>query len=185
MKTAKTDSLEILMIGYGNPSRQDDGIGPYIVDRLKRRLNNIPRVDFLTLHQLTIDLVETVRHYDLILLIDATVEVLGDGFKFSRVEPAFGLPHYITHYFNPSLLLGLVQSIYHRDPTMVEVAIQGDSFGFRQKLTSEATARAEKAISEIITFVMQSLKCSNRNGKQPVFIDLNQSEEYGTSATWD
>lgn len=159
MKPAKTDSLEILMIGYGNPSRQDDGIGPYIVDRLKRRLNNIPGIDFLTLHQLTIDLVETLRHYDFVLFIDATVEEIGDGFKFSKVDPEFGLSYYLTHYCNPSLLLGLVQSIYHRDPTIVEVAIQGDSFGFRQKLTSEATARAEKAISEIITFVMQSLKC--------------------------
>jgi len=185
MKSGETDFPEIVMIGYGNSNRQDDGIGPYVVDRLKKKLYHIPGVDFLTLHQLTVDLVETIRHYDIILFIDATVEVLENGFKFSRVDPEFHLSHHLTHYLNPSLLLGLIQLFDHHHPIVLEVAIQGDSFDFSQELTSEAASRAEKAVSKIITLLMELLNCSERSGKQTVFIDLNQSEEYGTGATCD
>ena len=178
MKPAKTASLEILIIGYGNPHRQDDGLGPYVVNRLKKRLNHIPGVYFLTMHQLTADIVEKLQYFDIIFFIDATVDELRYGFKFSKVKPEFGLSHYLTHYLKPSLLLGLLQSTYHHNPVTVEVAIQGNNFGFRQELTSEAKTRAEKAISEIVKFTTQSLKkCSNRNENPLVFIDLNEPDK--------
>jgi len=158
MKPGKTGSLEVLIIGYGNPNREDDGIGHYAVDRLKKRLGHIPAIDFLTLHQLTPDLVETIQQYDVVVFIDATVESAGNGFSFSRVEPEFGLSHRLTHDCHPSFLLGLVRTIYHHHPMGYEVAIQGDSFGFRQEPTPEAMTRAEKAVSEIIPLLTQPLK---------------------------
>jgi hydrogenase maturation protease len=141
------------IIGYGNPQRQDDGIGPFVVNRLKGFLKHKKEVGFLALHQLAADQVEQLRKADLILFVDATVENLDGGRAWSRIYPETQLLPYLTHHIHPSYLLGLIQDLYHRSTPAWLVSIQGCDFGFGEGLSPGAEKRAEKVSLEIVQFI--------------------------------
>lgn len=75
------------IIGYGNPQRRDDGIGPYVANQLNTFMKHKKGVRILTLNQLEPDLLNKLRHADFIIFVDATmdeVEVGGPGPKLSQ-----------------------------------------------------------------------------------------------------
>ena len=141
------------IIGYGNPQRRDDGIGPFVVDRLKGVLKHKKEVGLLALHQLAADVVEELYEADRILFVDATVENLEGGRAWSRIYPETQLLPYLTHHIHPSYLLGLIQDLYHRSPPAWLVSIQGHDFGFGEGLSTVAEKSAEDVNGEILQFI--------------------------------
>ena len=76
--------MRALIIGYGNPSRRDDGVGLAVINGLRRRLGKAPfdegddgynelggPVDTLFLQQLMPELAETLAGYDRVWFVDA------------------------------------------------------------------------------------------------------------------
>jgi hydrogenase maturation protease len=141
------------IIGYGNPQRRDDGIGPSIVNRLKGVLNHKKTVGLLAVHQLGADQVEELQDAARILFVDATINALKGGRVWSKVHPETHILPYLTHHIHPSYLLGLMQSLYHRSPPAWLVSIQGYDFGFGEGLSPEAEKKAGKVCWEILQFI--------------------------------
>jgi len=138
------------IIGYGNPQRRDDGIGSYVVARLNEILRDRKEFHFRTLYQLEPALLEELRDARLIVLVDATINELEDGWGWVRIQPESGVIPHSTHHFSPSFLLALLDSVYHRSPQTWLASVQGNDFGFGEGLTEEAEMRAEKAVSGIV-----------------------------------
>jgi hydrogenase maturation protease len=153
MTTFVTEPSESWIIGYGNPHRRDDGIGPYIVGRLQNRFKESGHIRFRTTHQLEPALVEELGHADRLVLVDATLKKLRDGWECARIRSESGALPYLTHHIKPSFLLALLESVYHRSPRTWLASVQGDDFGFGEGLTPEAEARAKKAMSAIFDLV--------------------------------
>ncbi|MGB7620863.1 MAG: hydrogenase maturation protease, partial [Terriglobia bacterium] len=61
---------KILVIGYGNTLRGDDGAGPRVAEMIARRF---PQVDSLVLHELQPELAEAVSGYEEVIFVDAHV----------------------------------------------------------------------------------------------------------------
>ena len=53
----------VLILGYGNPLRGDDALGPQVAEELAVRLGDDPRVTVQAVHQLTLDLAETLANF--------------------------------------------------------------------------------------------------------------------------
>ena len=105
------------VIGYGNPHRRDDGLGPYVVNRLCDELHSTGRMAFCSLHQLDPVLVDELQMADLIILVDATVEDLEGGVRWTKVRPGIEISSRGTHHLKPSTLLGLLEAfIIDRHP---------------------------------------------------------------------
>jgi hydrogenase maturation protease len=125
----------VLLIGYGNLLRSDDGVGPAIVSRLAERFAANPSIAgcrFLTVHQLTPELTDDLQHTDRVIFIDASVELKPGQVRIRRIprprptEPAnsaFAQPSLLGHHFSPEGLLSLSQSLYHGAPRAWTVAI--------------------------------------------------------------
>lgn len=141
------------IIGYGNPQRRDDGIGPFVVDRLKGVLKHKKGVRLSAFPQLEADLVEELCEAERILFVDATVENLDGGRTWGRVSPETRNRPYLTHHVQPSYLLGLIQALYHRSPPAWLVSIQGHDFGFGEGLSPGAEKSAEDVGGEILQFI--------------------------------
>lgn len=141
------------IIGYGNPQRRDDGIGPFVVNSLKDVLKHKKAVSLLALHQLGADRVEELCNADRILFVDATINALEGGRVWSKVHPETQILPYLTHHIHPSYLLGLIQALYHRSPPAWLVSIQGYDFGFGEGLSPGAEQMAKAVSSEIIQFI--------------------------------
>jgi len=145
------------IIGYGNPQRRDDGIGPYVVAQLEEILKGQTGIAVRSFHQLAPELVEDLQDAKVLILVDATVEQLGGGWQWIRVEPDIRATHHLSHHCRPSHLLGLLQTIYHQCPKTWLVSVQGDDFGFGVGLTPGAEKRARKVVSEV------AQHCAGRN----------------------
>ena len=140
------------LIGYGNPHRRDDGLGPYVVDRLCDEFHRTGRMAFCSLHQLDPVLVDELQMADLIVLVDATVEDLEEGVRWRKVQRETELSPCGMHQIKPSTLLGLLETLYQRSPCMWLVSVQGSDFGFGEGLSPETKEKADRARVEIAQF---------------------------------
>jgi hydrogenase maturation protease len=140
------------IIGYGNPHRKDDGIGPYVVEQLSRDLGGRAGITLRSLHQLDPVLAEEVQGAEVLILVDATVEPLEGGLRWTKVEPKWGFPACDTHHLRPEGFAGLLKSLYQRSPAMWVVSVQGSDFGFGEGLSLEAQEKSERASAEIVQF---------------------------------
>lgn len=117
----------ILIIGYGNPLRGDDGVGPHIaqllVDRVTRR-----DVEVLARHQLTIELAEAISRADQVVFVDAAVNAQPGAIVVKCINPPDASPIAGTHQLDPSLLLAYAREWYGKAPSALLIAIGGAAF---------------------------------------------------------
>ena len=152
MSRERPQTSSTWVIGYGNPHRKDDGVGPYVVHRLCEELHGTSRLSFRSLHQLDPVLVDELQMADLIVFVDATVEELEGGVCWTKVRPGYEISSRGTHHLKPSTLLGLLEACYHRTPPTWLVSVQGSDFGFGEGLASETRDKADRASVEIAQF---------------------------------
>ena len=74
---------------------------------LTQRFGDDARVEIETVHQLTLDLAETLANFNLILLIGAHEAEPVGGFFTQKILLNQNLPHIFSHYLNPAELLGV------------------------------------------------------------------------------
>jgi hydrogenase maturation protease len=154
--------LRVSVIGYGNPQRRDDGIGQYIVERLKKYLKHEKEINLRAMHQLDPDLVEELRDADLIILIDAAVNEMEDGWSWNKIEPEYGTLSAFIHVIRPAFLLGLMDFFYRRCPPTWQISVRGSDFGFGEGLTPEAETKAKKVTLEIVDFILRKIIDKNK-----------------------
>ena len=147
-------SFDFWIIGYGNPQRRDDGIGPYIVNRLQPFFKQRNDIHLLALHQLEPDIIDSLKTADTLVFVDASVEALTEGRHWVEVQPELNTMPFLIHESAPAFILGLLQCLYHRHPKAWMVSVEGTDFGFGNGLSSDARKRAEQVIGEIAEFVL-------------------------------
>ena len=87
----------VLFIGYGNPGRRDDGLGPGLAERVERLA--IPGVTVDSDYQLTVEDAEAVARHEVTIFADASIGGM-EPFYFRRVE-AHGVPGFSSHGVEP------------------------------------------------------------------------------------
>ena len=145
------------IIGFGNPQRRDDGIGPCVVDRLRGLLRHSEGVHLLAVPQLTADLAGDLYEADRILFADATMADLAGGWSRCAVYPETCSLPYLTHHVTPAYLMGLIQTLYHRSPSAWLISIQGYDFSFGEGLSPAAEKRMQTVSSEILQFMEKKI----------------------------
>ncbi len=116
MRVAGATSSDVWIIGYGNPQRRDDGIGPYIVNRLQPIVEHRRDIHLLVFHQLEPDVIDALKTADTILFVDATVEALVEGRQWVGIQPELKALPCLSHQVTPSFILWLLQCLYQRQP---------------------------------------------------------------------
>jgi hydrogenase maturation protease len=162
MSYAGAPSSDFWIIGYGNSQRRDDGIGPYILNQLQPNFKYCKDVHLLTAHQLAAEMIDELKYAGSLLFVDATVEALGHGHQWVSIQPELETMPCLIHQVSPSLMLGLLQALYRRNPRAWMVSVQGEDFGFGSGLSSGAQKRAEQVIGEITEFVLTYLAEKDR-----------------------
>ena len=157
MPSLQEPTADFWIVGYGNSHRRDDGIGPYILDRLQTFIENRRDVSLLSLPQLAPEVADTLKHAGLLVFVDATVAELKEGRQWIRIYPEAGDISYLTHQVTPSFVLWLLQCLYQCRPTAWMVSVQGDDYGFGGGLSGATRLRALHVMSEIIEFILTYL----------------------------
>ncbi|MDP2209144.1 MAG: hydrogenase maturation protease [Bacteroidota bacterium] len=143
-----------LVIGYGNTLRGDDGAGIAAVRTLKIIY---PQFNFLSLHQLTPDLTETISYYDAVYFIDASVDVS----EVTRINlrPEVSTVGINTHVVLPQNLLNTCLNLYGRVP--------GESFlfhipAYNYDFSEELSISTQERMQEFIRYFSASVSAEHQ-----------------------
>lgn len=139
-------AANVLVIGYGNPLRRDDGIGPFVASEIEER--RMPGVRTIVVHQLTPELAEELAEADLVIFVDARVDEGHESVGVYRLEPG-GTRCGVTHVVDPRGLLTLSMLVYERTPEAWLVSIAGTDFGVGEGLSGPARRRVDAALNWI------------------------------------
>ncbi|MBF2062883.1 MAG: hydrogenase maturation protease [Calothrix sp. C42_A2020_038] len=141
----------IVVIGYGNDLRCDDGIGQQVANKL-----HISNVKCLAVHQLTPELIETLNTADLAIFVDACLNPKKNSknlnIQVRRLEPDHN-KLIAGHITNPELLLSLTKAIYGHYPSALLVTVPGVNFELGENLSIVGEKGVVKALTTITQII--------------------------------
>jgi hydrogenase maturation protease len=149
-----TSQATFFIVGYGNPYRRDDGIGPYVAHQLESFLYHRKNIHYRVLHQLEPCLISALQYADIILFVDATIQTLAEGRQWVMIQPDIKAIPSFTHQCSPPMVMGWLQSIHHRNPAAWLVSVQGNDFDFGKGLSFEAKKKSRQVVSEIAEYIL-------------------------------
>ncbi len=126
--------MKVLVIGYGNPLRGDDGVGWHVAEQLAKE-NNHDHVEILTRHQLTPELAEPISCAARVIFIDAATNETSGKISCQWIKPEAMASTSFSHDCDPSSLLTIAQQLYGRHPEAVLLTIAGESFDHAERLS--------------------------------------------------
>jgi len=146
----------ILVYGYGNPGRQDDGLGVFIAEKIdnwikKERIQSV-KVDYN--YQLNIEDAAEMEDRDIVIFADASKEEIND-YLLTRVKPS-DKPAFTTHSISPSYLLNLCNVIYNKSPEIYLLHIKGYEWDFLGEMTKGAKSNLKKAYGFLKKFIIKN-----------------------------
>jgi len=124
-------SRRLLVIGYGNPGREDDGLGPALARAVERL--GLPGVTCSDGYQLSVEDAVDVAAHDAVLFADASLE--GEApCVLSAVAPAAAIAVH-SHTLSPGVLMARAHRPFGPAPPAWQLAIRGYGFALREGLT--------------------------------------------------
>ncbi len=132
-----------LIIGIGNNTRQDDGLGWCFLDKLEK--DDFNPENLLYKYQLMVEDAEIISAYETVIFVDASKEHSANGFKIERIYPSEAVT-FSTHAVPPEQILNLCATIYHKKPKAYVIKIDGYEWGFKIELSNEAEKNLNNAI---------------------------------------
>ena len=154
-----------LILGYGNPDRQDDGVAWHVLAAVAQQLGRtVPASfeeqfepsgaspDFLFVLQLVPELAETLAAYERVCFVDAHTGNVPQDVQLIHLTAQFQ-PSPFTHHMTAATSLSMVQTIYSKTPEAILVSVRGYQFGFTQSLSPETEKLAQEAARMIVEWM--------------------------------
>ena len=151
----------VLVVGYGNPLRSDDGVGPVVAERLAAD----PRLlgaDVRAEHQLTPELALDASRASLLVLVDAAEDLEAGEVAVRRIDHGGaagpGLPEEagppLTHHLDPGGLLALARQLFGSAPAeIVIIGIGPASLEVGETLSPEVEAAVPRVVEAVAALV--------------------------------
>lgn len=138
----------VLIIGYGNTLRGDDGIGWRAAEELHARAGG--EIAVLRRHQLAPELAEDLARARAVLFVDAAADGVPGRIRCVEVDPDVAADGF-THQLTPQNLLELTRQLYGCAPMACEISLSGASF----ELSEDLSPIVEAEMPRLIEFVIE------------------------------
>lgn len=148
--TVSKNLPRLLIIGYGNPGRQDDGLGVRFAERIETwaAAAGLHHITCRTDIQLNVEHALALKECDVVLFADAASESATPPFRLRRLTPA-ATTAFSTHALNPETVLAWAAELYDARPEARLLTIRGHSWGLIAALSPPAAASLEAAIAHM------------------------------------
>jgi hydrogenase maturation protease len=156
--------LRALIIGYGNPLRGDDRLGWQVADQVSEAVENfgeLSRADkstkVIAVHQLTPELAEPISEAELVIFVDASLELDGvpGSWRCETIARNTVASNAFAHYCTPATLLYYAETVFKARPRSMLISVGAESFDCGDQLTP----KAEAVVPEIVQFICEQISC--------------------------
>jgi hydrogenase maturation protease len=140
------------LIGYGNPGRLDDGLGPRLAEAIAA--HEIDGVAVECNYQLNVEDAAEIAEHDVVIFADAHVSC-ADPFVFASIEPARTIS-FTTHSIDAASLLSLAEETFGGAPRGFALGMRGHDFNeFGEELSPKAEANLHAAIEFLLPLLIE------------------------------
>lgn len=140
---------QILIIGYGNPLRGDDGFGWHLAQRLQQNFHGA-EIEIIACHQLTPDLAEPISRARAVIFADASAEPTRNEIALRQVKAAQTAPTDFSHHLNPPTLLAMAQALYDVTPRAAFlVTAAAHELGYGERLSPQMICALDNASARV------------------------------------
>ena len=166
------DNTDILVIGYGNTLRGDDGVGPRVAETVGNL--RLPGVRTLICPLLTPELADPISRAGNVIFVDA--EVVADytlqvpGSECSNLQPSAchfqpvrwrklepnETSQLMAHAADPRTMLALARDVFGRVPEAWWLTIPAVDLGFHEDFSPEVQRGFAEAVEKIQAFCRES-----------------------------
>lgn len=140
---------KILIYGYGNPGRRDDGMGIKITEMVEawKTAHDLYQIDVDSNYQLNVEDAEKVSRYDHIIFVDASQETDLTNFRFTDIVPNDKKVEFTMHAVSPAYIVHLCEKLFNKKPETKLLSIKGYRWEFEEGLTENAQLNIERAFT--------------------------------------
>jgi len=139
----------LLIIGVGNRYRRDDGVGPWVADRLAAL--GLPAIEHSGEGAGLIEAWSAARH---VVVIDATSSGAPPGTPHRLDAVAAEVPsrffRYSSHLFGLAEAIATARTLGRLPERLIIHGIEGGDFGYGEEFTPEVAAAAETVVARIL-----------------------------------
>ena len=135
----------LLVIGYGNTLRRDDGVGPKVAETVAAL--GLPGVRTLACPLLTPELAEPLSQVRVVIFVDAAVDAPREV-QMRKLAPAES-SQIMAHAASPATLLSLARDVFGHTPEAWWLTIPVQQLGIGEALSALAERGFEAAVEEV------------------------------------
>ena len=135
----------VLVIGYGNTLRGDDGVGPRVAEAVSQL--HLPGVRTLICPLLTPELADPISRVRKVIFVDAAVDA-PRAVQWRRLEPNES-SQLMAHAADPRTMLALARDVFGHVPEAWWLTIPAVELGFSEELTPAAQLGLAEAVEKI------------------------------------
>lgn len=149
-------SPNILIYGYGNPGREDDGLGNAMIEMLEqwKTEHALPNLHLDANYQLNIEDATEMQGKDLVIFVDASIDETVEQYKLVPVQPSSKV-EFTMHATSPGFIMHLYEQIYGCTPPTWIMHIKGYSWNMKEVLTPNARENLRLAYQHLKQVVLQ------------------------------
>ena len=136
---------ELLVIGYGNTLRGDDGVGPRVAEAVEAL--HLPGVCTLICQQLSPEHADPISRAHTVVFVDAAVDAPKEV-QLRKLEPGES-SQLMAHAADPRTLLALARDVFGHAPQAWWLTIPAVKLDFSETLTPEAQRGFVEAVKKI------------------------------------
>jgi hydrogenase maturation protease len=138
----------VVVIGYGNTLRSDDGYGPRVAERLLALVDDA-RVRVLVRPLLSVDLVGDLEQCGLCVLVDAATTGSVGELQCREIAPASTEIATLGHELAAASLIGLSLDLSGHAPQCALYSVVPESLEIGEELTPRVAELVDAAVSAI------------------------------------
>ena len=149
--TKDTGTDTCLVIGIGNDSRQDDGLGWALLDMIEKNMSR-DQAELVYRYQLNIEDADLIRDAKRILFVDACYDEDLDGSILEPCNPNGDIT-FTTHALSPAAVLALCEQVYGEQPDAYVLKMKGYAWELKRGLTPGARRNLKKGYELFCDFL--------------------------------
>lgn len=138
----------LLVIGYGNTLRGDDGVGPRVAEAVGGL--RLPGVRALICALLTPELADPISRARTVIFVDAAVDA-PDEVQWRKLEPN-ETSQIMAHAADPRTMLAIARDVFGQAPEAWWLTIPAVDLSFREDFSPEVQRGFAEAVKKIQAF---------------------------------
>ena len=147
----KSGVAEVLVVGYGNDLRSDDGAGRVAASRIEALA--LPNVAVRSQSQLTPELALDITRSDVVVFVDANIECT--EMTVLPVQDIGRGAQSMSHHTDPATLLLLADDLGRMPPHVYTVSIPATNLELGFDLSPNTAAAVDETVKAIARIVAQ------------------------------